>query len=207
VKGLLVDFGGVLTTNVFQSFREFSEREGLDPDHVKEKFRSDPEALGLLRKLEKGEVEVEEFEPKFAAAIGVSDSEGLVERLFRGIGPDEPMLDAVRACRRAGVRTGLISNSWGTGLQYDASLMEELFDAVVISGDVGMHKPEPEIFELGASRIGVPPAECVFVDDLRENCEGAEAVGMTAVLHRGADTTLPRLEELLGVTLAGVPGR
>jgi epoxide hydrolase-like predicted phosphatase len=207
VKGLLVDFGGVLTTNVFQSFREFSEREGLDPDHVKEKFRSDPEALGLLRKLEKGEVDVEEFEPKFAAAIGVSDSAGLVERLFRGIGPDEPMLDAVRACRRAGVRTGLISNSWGTGLEYDASLMEELFDAVVISGDVGMHKPEPEIFELGASRIGVPAADCVFVDDLRENCEGAEAVGMTAVLHRGADTTLPRLEELLGVTLAGVPGR
>ena len=41
----------------------------------------------------------------------------------------------------------------------------------------------------------------MFVDDLRENCDGAEAVGMTAVLHRGADTTLPRLEELLGVKL------
>jgi len=110
-RGLLVDFGGVLTTNVFQSFREFSEREGLDPDHVKEKFRTDPEALGLLRRLEKGEIEVDEFEPKFAEAIGVSDSEGLVERLFRGIGPDERMLDAVRAARAGGVRTGLISNS------------------------------------------------------------------------------------------------
>ena len=205
-RGLLVDFGGVLTTNVFQSFREFSGREGLDPDHVKEKFRSDPAALGLLRKLEKGEVDVEEFEPAFAAAIGVADSEGLVERLFRGIGPDERMLDAVRAARAAGVKTGLISNSWGSGLEYDPALMEELFDAVVISGDVGMHKPEPEIFELGASRIGVPSDECVFVDDLRENCEGAEAVGMTAVLHRGADTTLPRLEELLGVSFAAVPG-
>ena len=206
MKGLLVDFGGVLTTNVFQSFREFSEREGLDPDHVKEKFRSDSEALGLLRRLEKGEVTVEEFEPKFAAAIEVDDPEGLVERLFRGIGPDERMLDAVRASRRAGVKTGLISNSWGTGLQYDEDLMEELFDAVVISGDVGMHKPQPEIFELGAERIGVPPGECVFVDDLRENCEGAEAVGMTAILHRGADTTLPRLEELLRVSLASAPG-
>jgi len=205
-RGLLVDFGGVLTTNVFQSFREFSEREGLDPDHVKEKFRSDPEALGLLRKLEKGEVDVDEFEPKFAAAIGVDDHDGLVERLFRGIGPDERMLDAVRAARQSGVRTGLISNSWGSGLEYDPSLMEELFDAVVISGEVGIHKPEAEIFELGASRIDVPPAECVFVDDLRENCEGAEAVGMTAILHRGADSTLPRLEDLLGVTLAGVPG-
>jgi putative hydrolase of the HAD superfamily len=201
VRGLLVDFGGVLTTNVFQSFREFSEREGLDPDHVKEKFRSDPEALGLLRRLEKGEVDVDEFEPSFAAAIGVPDSEGLVERLFRGIGPDERMLDAVRVARHSGVRTGLISNSWGSGLEYDPSLMEELFDAVVISGDVGLHKPQPEIFELGASRIEVPAAECVFVDDLRENCEGAEAVGMTAVLHRGAETTVPELERLLGLEL------
>ena len=49
--------------------------------------------------------------------------------------------------------------------------------------------------------MGLPPRDCVFVDDLRENCEGAEAVGMTAVLHRGADSTLPRLEELLGVKL------
>ena len=204
--GLLVDFGGVLTTNVFQSFREFSEREGLDPHHVKEKFRSDPEALGLLRRLEKGEVDVDEFEPAFAEAIGVADSEGLVERLFRGIGPDERMVDAVRTARSAGVRTGLISNSWGSGMEYDPGLMEELFDAVVISGDVGLHKPQPEIFELGASRIEVVAGECVFVDDLRENCEGAEAVGMTAVLHRGADTTLPRLEELLGVSFAAVPG-
>jgi epoxide hydrolase-like predicted phosphatase len=205
VRGLLVDFGGVLTTNVFQSFREFSEREGLDPDHVKEKFRSDPHALGLLRRLEKGEVDVDEFEPAFAEAIGVDSHEGLVERLFRGIGPDERMLDAVRVARRSGVRTGLISNSWGSGLDYDEALMEELFDAVVISGDVGLHKPQPEIFELGSSRIEIAVAECVFVDDLRENCEGAEAVGMTAILHRGADTTLPRLEELLGLTLPRSP--
>jgi putative hydrolase of the HAD superfamily len=71
----------------------------------------------------------------------------------------------------------------------------------VISGDEGMHKPEPEIYELGCERVGLAPAECVFVDDLRENCEGAEAVGMTAVLHRGAQRTLPQLEDLLGVEL------
>jgi FMN phosphatase YigB (HAD superfamily) len=64
-----------------------------------------------------------------------------------------------------------------------------------------MHKPQPEIFRLGAERIHLPPEECVFVDDLRTNCEGAAAVGMTSVLHRGAETTLPRLEELLGVRL------
>ena len=52
-----------------------------------------------------------------------------------------------------------------------------------------------------AERIGLAPPDCVFVDDLRENCEGAEAVGMTAVLHRETDRTLDRLEELLGVPL------
>jgi epoxide hydrolase-like predicted phosphatase len=201
-RGLLVDFGGVLTTNVFESFRAFCVAEGLEPDTIKDKFRSDPRALGLLRQLEKGGLTADEFAPQFAAVVGVSDSAGLVERLFAGIGPDEAMLAAVRAARAAGVRTGLISNSWGDGIAYDPALLDELFDGVVISGDVGLHKPQPEIFELGAARIGVPAAECVFVDDLRENVAGAEAVGMTGVLHRGSESTVPELERLLGIELA-----
>lgn len=200
-RGLLVDFGGVLTTNVFQSFKSFCRREGLPEDTIKETFREQGEGLALLRRLERGEIESDEFERRFAPVIGVDDHDGLVGRLFQDVGPDEPMLAAVRAARRAGVSTGLISNSWGAGLQYDPGLLEELFDSVVISGEVGMHKPEPEIFRLAADRIGVLPEDCVFVDDLRENCEGAEAVGMTAILHRGAGGSVPRMEELLGVDL------
>jgi epoxide hydrolase-like predicted phosphatase len=199
VRGLLVDFGGVLTTNVFQSFKQFAENEGLDPDAIKRAFRDDPEALALLRRLERGELTHEEFEPLFGERIGVEDSDGLVGRLFAGVGPEEEMLDAVRRARASGVKTGLISNSWGEGLSYDDAQLEELFDAVVISGDVGMHKPAPEIFRLAAERIGVPPEECVFVDDLRENVAGAAEVGMTAILHRGADSTVPELERLLGL--------
>jgi epoxide hydrolase-like predicted phosphatase len=201
VRGLLVDFGGVLTTNVFQSFKQFAEAEGLDRDAIKRAFRDDPEALGLLRRLEKNEITVEEFEPRFAERIGVPEDrvDGLVGRLFAGVGPEERMLDAVRRARGAGLKTGLISNSWGEGLAYDQAMLEQLFDAVVISGDVGLHKPDAAIFRLGAERLGVPPEECVFVDDLRENCAGAEAVGMTAILHRGPDSTLPELERLLGI--------
>ena len=200
MKGLLVDFGGVLTTNVFDSFRQFCVTEGLDPDTVKRLFREDPAALAELRALERGEVTEEEFSERFGPILGVSEVDGLVDRLFAGMGPDEPMIEAVKRAKRSGIRTGLISNSWGQG-RYDRATFPEMFDGVVISGEVGLHKPEPEIFHLGAREIGVAPEECVFVDDLKENCAGAEAVGMTAVLHRGADSTLPELERLLGVEL------
>jgi putative hydrolase of the HAD superfamily len=200
VKGLLVDFGGVLTTPVWDSFRDFCRAEGIEEDRVRKLFREEPEALGLLRQLETGELPEDEFSERFAALLGVERAEGLIDRLFAGMQPNEPMFEALRRARAGGVRTGLISNSWGHG-QYDRSTFPELFDGVVISGEVGLHKPQPEIFNLGAERIGVAPEDCVFVDDLRENCEGAEAVGMTAVLHRDSAETISRVEELLGVEL------
>jgi epoxide hydrolase-like predicted phosphatase len=202
VKGLLVDFGGVLTTNVFDSFRGFCAEEGLDPQAIKRLFLKDPRALECVRGLERGELTEEQFAERFGELLELAPErrDGLVDRMFGHIEEDEEMVEALRRARASGVRTGLISNSMGAG-RYDRSTFPELFDGVVISGDEGMHKPDPAIYELGAERVGLAPADCVFVDDLRENCAGAEAVGMTAVLHRGAETTLPRLEELLGVEL------
>jgi putative hydrolase of the HAD superfamily len=202
VRGLLVDYGGVLTTNVFDSFRTFCEDEGLDPETVKRLFREDPRALECVRGLERGELTEEGFAERFGGLLELEPARrtGLVERMFGHIEPDEDMVEALRRARAQGVRTGLISNSMGAG-RYDRSVFPQLFDGVVISGDEGMHKPEPAIYKLGCERVGLSPGECVFVDDLRENCEGAEAVGMTSVLHRGAEQTLPRLEELLGVEL------
>ena len=200
MKGLLVDYGGVLTTNVWESFSAFCKSEGLDPGQVRSLFRDNPDALNLLRRLETGELTEEQFSEQFAPLLGITNHDGLIDRLFAGMKPDQPMIDSLRHARAGGIRTGLISNSWGRG-RYDRDSFDELFDGVVISGEVGLHKPQPEIFLLGAERAGAAPEECVFVDDLRENCEGAEAVGMRAVLHRGAETTLPELEELLGVSL------
>ncbi len=197
---LIVDYGGVLTTNVFESFRDFCVANELDPETVRVAFREDPDALAQLRALERGEVTEPEFEARFGPLLGLSDSTNLIDRLFAGIREDPAMFDALLAARKAGVKTGLISNSWGRG-RYDRGRFDELFDGVVISGEVGLHKPEAAIYELGCERVGVKPAEAVFVDDLRENCVGAEEVGMAAVLHRGAETTLPELEQLLGVEL------
>ena len=185
----------MLTTSIWPAFASFCEQEGLEADAVRDLFRGDAEALRLLRGLETGELEEAEFEPRFGALLGLDDTDGLITRLFAGLSPDEEMIAAVRAARAGGVKTGLISNSWGLGI-YDRA-PTDLFDATVISGEVGLHKPQPEIYRLAAERLGVEPADCVFVDDLRENCEGAEAVGMTALLHRDTAETVIRLGELL----------
>lgn len=198
--GLLVDFGGVLTTDVFASFRAFCAAEGIEPGTVRERFRHDPAARELLGDLECGRVSEAEFEPRFAELIGVADHAALIDRLFAGMRADEDMVAAVRAAKDAGVRTGLISNSWGAG-RYERDRFPELFHGWVISGEVGIRKPEAHIYELGAEAIGLPPAACVFVDDLPFNLEPAAALGMATVHHVSAERTIPELERLLGVPL------
>jgi len=201
--GLLVDFGGVLTSDVFASFEAFCRSEGLAPDAVKERFMGDPEARQLLFDLELGTITEPEFEPRFAAVLGLeASSEGLIDRLFAGMAPDEAMLAGVAAAKRAGIRTGLLSNSWGKG-RYDRSSFDELFDAVVISGEEGIRKPDPEIYALAVRRVGLPADRCVFVDDLPGNLKPARAMGITTVLHRGeAADTLAELEGLFGLSLS-----
>jgi putative hydrolase of the HAD superfamily len=197
---VLFDFGGVLTTSVWDSFASFCRSEGLDPDAVMNLFRNDPDALADLRGLEIGTLSESEFETTFGRRLGLEKPEGLIDSMFEGMKPVEPMVDAVREIRQGGLLTGLISNSWSTA-HYDRALLAELFDAAVISADVGLHKPQPEIYRLAAEHLEVSPERCIFVDDLRENCEGAEAVGMTALRHRDAATTIPRLAELTGLAL------
>jgi epoxide hydrolase-like predicted phosphatase len=198
---VLFDFGGVLTTSVWDSFAAFCRTEGLDPDSVKKLFKHDPEALEDLRKLEVGEMSEYDFERVFGKRLGLADPEGLIVSMFAGMRPQPEMVEVVRDIRQAGLKTGLISNSWSTD-HYDRELLMELFDVSVISAEVHLHKPQAEIYRLAADRIGVDPKDCVFIDDLKENCEGAEAVGMTAIRHRSAAETIARLQELTGLSLA-----
>jgi putative hydrolase of the HAD superfamily len=198
------DFGGVLTNPVWDSFAAFLRQEGLDPDTIKRLFREDPEALALLRRLETGSIAEPEFERAFGEKIGLRNHERLIDSMFAGMTPDEEMISAVRELRRGGVHTGLISNSWSVD-HYDRDLLEELFEEVVISAEVHLHKPQPEIYLLAAERLRVEPRACLFVDDLRENCEGAEAVGMTAIRHRSTEKTRKRLAVLTGVRLTASP--
>lgn len=200
-RGLLVDWGGVLTTNLFDSFRTFCELEGLELTALATSIRTDPDSRALVLALETGQLEESEFERRFAARLGV-EAPALIDRLFAASAPDEKMRAAVRRAREGGVRTGLLSNSWGTR-RYPRELLRELFDAVTISGEVGLRKPAPEIYVLAARRLGLEPSQCVFVDDLPFNLDPAAELGMATVHHLDSERTLAELESLLGVRLNG----
>jgi putative hydrolase of the HAD superfamily len=198
--GLLIDWGGVLTTNLWVSFGDYCVRSEIDPQAMVKSFRENPECRELLIALEQGTLDEAGFEQSFAAILGV-EPEGLVDGLFAGVGPDEAMIDAVRRARQAGIRTGLISNSWGVH-RYPYELFEELFDGIVISGQEGMRKPSRRMYELGAERAGVEASLCVYVDDIPFNLPPAEKLGMATVHHASSETTVPELERLLDVALS-----
>ncbi len=198
-RGLIVDYGGVLTSSPFASFQRFCTIEGLDENEILNRMRTDGNARELVFGLETGTIPETEFEVSFAEIIGVSP-EQLIDRLFAHYEPDALMVAAVARARAAGIRTGMLSNSWGTH-RYDRAQLAELFDGIVISGEVGMRKPSPEIYALSAERAGVPADECVFVDDMPVNLDPAVALGMAAVHHVQAEQTITELEALLEVPL------
>jgi putative hydrolase of the HAD superfamily len=197
--GLLIDWGGVLTSNLFVSFHAYCLESGIDPKTLLGRFRDDPAARELLIALEKGELEELEFELRFAALLEV-EPDGLIDGLFKGVEPDAAMVEAVRRAHAAGIRTALVSNSWGIH-RYPHDLFSELFHGVVISGEEGIRKPSKRMYELGAERAGIAPELCVYVDDLAFNLTPAEELGMAVVHHTSAESSIPELEDLLGIPL------
>lgn len=108
------------------------------------------------------------------------------------------LLDVAGRVRAVGIRTGIVSNARSIA---DPGLVDR-FDAVVLSGEVRVAKPNPEIFRLAAQRIGVDPSECVFVDDLPANVAGAVEAGMVGARHRDVGSTIEELAVLFGLDLA-----
>lgn len=208
-RGLLIDFGGVLTTPLGDAFRNWCEAEGVDPERLRELLEasypmSDPESIVI--QVETGRMPPEEFERRLAEVFSEGlhrplEPDGLLDRMGDSIELEPRMIEAVRTAHAAGVRTALISNSWGLHY-YPHDLLAELFDEIFISGQVGLRKPDEEIYRLAARGLGLEPPQCVFVDDVQINLDTAERLGMRTLLHEDPERTIPELQRMLGVPLS-----
>ncbi|MDQ3620806.1 MAG: HAD family phosphatase [Actinomycetota bacterium] len=206
IDALVIDFGGVLTTPLQDALAAFAKEVGIElQDLVRVALglytgTEDP----LVHDFEIGVISEEEFEAGLATrlqeATGVWVSpQGLIARMF-AVDLEEGMLSAVAAIKEAGFKTALLSNSWGSSL-YPRSRLVDLFDEVVISGEVGMRKPDPRIYALALERIQVAPHRSVFVDDHPGHLAAAHDLGLMTLLHRSPQQTIEELEALLGVNL------
>jgi epoxide hydrolase-like predicted phosphatase len=205
---LALDFAGVMTSPLYEALGKFSAESGIDLQDLLRACLGAYAGLDdpLVVDFETGRI----AEPDFATALAKRlhalsgrevASEGLVQRLFP-VRLEEDMFAAVAAARSVGLRTGLVSNSWGSAM-YPRARLQTAFDAVVISGEVGLRKPDPAIFRLVLDRLAVAAERCIFVDDEPAHLAAAAALGMVTVLHHGSETTIQQLERLLGVPLSG----
>lgn len=211
LRALVVDYGGVLTSPLQDTMRSWCEDDEIDLAAFRRVMRDwlgasygAEAAVNPMHALERGEMAIPDFERELAGRLRTHDgrpveAEGLLARMFAGFRREQPMFDAVRRARGQGLRTALLSNSWG--MDYPRDEWDEVFDAVVISGEVGLRKPEPAIYRMAADKLGVEPAECVFVDDIGSNVAGAVAVGMVGVHFVSPTQAIDELEALFGTSL------
>lgn len=204
---LIVDFGGVLTSPLQDAMVHFADDLGIElQDLVRVALKAYAgHQDDLVHGFETGHISEEDFAREFAARLEEASGKpvepvGLVGRIFAGMNAEEDMMEAVVAAKNAGYKTALLSNSWGLDL-YPRDRFPDMFDVVVISGEVGLRKPDPKIFSLTIEKLGLEAERCVFVDDHPGHLKAAVDAGMTTVLHRVPDETIRELEELLEIPL------
>ncbi|MBN9608996.1 MAG: haloacid dehalogenase [Actinobacteria bacterium 69-20] len=196
VAAVVFDYGGVMTTPMRGSINAGLVHDGIDRISFTTALRSwlsrsAPNGTPIHR-LETGELDPVEFEHLLAAELRSLDGSpvdpaGLLRRLFAQMTPEPTMFKLVADLRAAGVRVALLSNSWGNA--YPREELDVMFDAVVISAEVGLRKPQPAIYRIVLDRLGLPAAGAVFIDDAEPNLIGAAEVGLDTLLHTSATVT------------------
>lgn len=215
LAALVVDWGGVLTADLDGSMAQAMAGSGVDLEQFGAILGEwlGPEAeletrVNPLHALERGEMAVPHFEERLADELARRQGEpvlheGLLQRMFDAIEHAPQMNALVLRAHRMGLATALLSNSWGN--EYPRNGWDEMFDVVVISGEVGMRKPEERIYLHTLDLLGVPAHRSVFVDDLRPNIDAAARLGMVGVHHTGYESTARELDVLFDRPLSELP--
>lgn len=189
IRVLVTDYGGVLTNPLAESYAALAVELGITVGELiaarsaaGARLGADPMALlevGALTEAGFVDAVAGHLPPGARARLG---TDGFGPVWFRNRRPNQEMLDLLATVRSAGHRIALLTNNvreWGP--LWRATLPTELFELVVNSAEEGVRKPDPAIYRRTVDRLGVTPAECLFLDDVAENCATAEAFGMTAI--------------------------
>lgn len=208
VRAVISDFGGVLTSPLFEAFAAWQRESGLSFERLGQAMvdAGDQSGIHPLYELEKGTISEPEFLRMLEAELEPGTSlSGMRDVYFEHLHPNQVMIEFMRELRGRGLRMALLTNNvreWEPQWRAKLPEIDEIFEVVVDSAFVGMRKPDPEIYELTLARLGdgLEPAECVFVDDVDVNCETARRLGMRAVLYSDPDQAMAEIRGVLPPT-------
>jgi putative hydrolase of the HAD superfamily len=196
IRAVFIDFGGVIMRTEDKGPRtRQAERLGMTSrDLEKIIFESETSQWAST-----GEIPEETHWQAVAEALGVSrqESDKITAEFFSGDRVDAILLDFLRSLRPER-KVGLISNAW-SGLRALITRQEfdDVFDAMIISAEVGLVKPDPRIYRLALDKLSMQPEESVFLDDVLVNVEAARSAGMSAIQFTQPEKTLEELKQLL----------
>ena len=206
ITTVISDFGGVLTSPLLRSFAAFQDEAGVPLEALGRAMHAIAQRDGEnpLFVLERGEM----TEHAFLSDIGDElerllgrpvEMHTFAERYFTSLSANVDLIEYLRGLRDGGLRMAMLTNNvreweprWRAMLPVD-----EIFELVVDSAFVGLRKPDPAIYELTCSRLGVQPAECLFLDDLEPNVLAARELGMAAVQFVENAQAIGEIESLL----------
>jgi epoxide hydrolase-like predicted phosphatase len=196
IRAVFFDLGGVIVRTEFQAPRQhLAERLGMEYEGlVRLVFESE-----TSRQASTGLISEEEHWAAVMRRLHLPESQtqAVLDEFFAGDITDIALLDFMRGLRRK-YKVGLISNAW-SGLRpwIVSRKFEDAFDAMTISAEVGVVKPDARIFQIALEKLGVGPTEAVLLDDFPENVAGARAVGMQAIHFTQPEQDLKELKQLL----------
>ncbi len=205
-RAVIFDLGGVVFPSPFEAFDNYDATAGLERGTVRALIRTSSET-GAWAALERGELTMDQFrsalESEAQAAGFTLDGIALLGSFGNGAGARPSMLTAIARIREHGLRVGALTNNWPApdGRSEPNAFHSLTFDVVVESSIEGIRKPDPRIYDLILSRLGVAATEAVFLDDLGINLKPARALGMTTIKVVDPDAALAELEEVLGFPL------
>ena len=205
VRAVISDFGGVLTSPLFESFAAWQRQSGLSFERLGQAMADATERNGFhpLYELEKGTITESEFLRMLEAELDPATSlSGMRDVYFEHLHPNPAMIDFMRELRGRGLRMALLTNNvreWEPQWRAKLPEIDEIFEVVVDSAFVGMRKPDREIYELTLERLGggVAAEDCLFVDDVDVNCEAARSLGMQAVHYLDPDQAIAEIRALV----------
>jgi putative hydrolase of the HAD superfamily len=210
IEAVIWDFGGVFTSSPFEAFARYETERGIPVGTIRKINSTNPET-NAWAKFEQSLVDIDGFDKLFlaeAADLGHTIPGRDVLPLLAGdFRPD--VIEALRRVKLGGLKTGCITNNMphnaagGTAAGrtlYSQDIMQ-LFDVVIESAKIGIRKPDPRIYQMMCEQLAVPPAACVFLDDLGPNLKPARAMGMTTIKVESGPQAIAELEAATGLKL------